>query len=35
MADEKPDGAEGPVERHMRKILAQISALKDRLRGQE
>jgi hypothetical protein len=35
MVDEKPDGAEGPVERPVRKILAQIGALNERLRGRE
>ncbi len=35
MADEKPDRPESPVERHVREILAQISALKARLRAQE
>jgi hypothetical protein len=35
MGNGKPDGTEGPVEQHVRKILAQISALKARLRAQE
>jgi outer membrane protein TolC len=30
-----PDGTEGSVEQHVRKILAQIGALKARLRAQE
>ena len=35
MPDQKPDGAATSVEQHVRKILAQISALNDRLRAQE
>ena len=35
MTDRKPDGAETAVREHVRQILAQISALKDRLRDQE
>ena len=35
MTDTKPDGTEGLVEQHVRKILAQIGALKARLRAQE
>ena len=33
MSEDK-DGTEGPVEQHVREILAQISALKARLRAQ-
>ena len=29
MADHKPDGADQPVRQHVRKILAQLSALKN------
>ena len=35
MNNKEPDGTEGPVERHVREILAQIGALKARLRAQE
>jgi hypothetical protein len=35
MGTEKLDGAEGPVEQHIRKVLARLSALKARLRVQE
>jgi hypothetical protein len=35
MNNKEPDGTEGPVERHVREILAQISALATRLRAQE
>ena len=35
MADREPDGAEIAVREHVRKILAQLSALKVRLRAQE
>jgi outer membrane protein TolC len=35
MGTEKLDGAESPVAQHVRKILAQLSALKARLRAQE
>ena len=35
MPDEKPDSGESPVEQHVRKVLAQVSALKVRLRAQE
>ncbi len=35
MTDRKPDGAETAVREHVRKVLAQISALKARLRAQE
>ena len=35
MDNNKPDGTEGPVERHVREILAQIGALQARLRAQE
>ena len=34
MADGEPNGIEDPVERHIRRILAQIGALKQRLRAQ-
>ena len=35
MDNEKPGGAESPLEQHVRQVLAQISALKARLRAQE
>jgi hypothetical protein len=35
MPNQKPDGAATSVEQHVQKILAQISALKRRLRAHE
>jgi hypothetical protein len=35
MPDQKLNGPESPVAQHVRKVLAQISLLKARLRGQE
>ena len=35
MADRKLDGAETTVQEHVRKILARLSALRDRPRAQE
>ena len=35
MPDDKPDSPDASVEQHVRRILAQITALKNRLRAQE
>jgi 50S ribosomal subunit-associated GTPase HflX len=35
MPNTKPGSGESSLEQHVRKVLAQISALKDRLRAQE